>query len=90
MSDFFEHIEFETATQIEQLSRLAYELRENRNAILEHHGAEDEATLLQRIQAGEVAEHPAYEHYLAARILADTRESVRAALAERLKEANSK
>lgn len=90
MSDFFEHIEFETATQIEQLSRLAYELRENRNAILEHHGAADEAALLQRIQAGEVAEHPAYEHYLAARILADTRESVRAALAERLKEANSK
>ncbi len=90
MVDFFEHVAFETATEIEQLSRLAYELRENHNAVLTHHGAEDEAALLHKIQAGEVAEHPAYEHYLAARILADTRETVRAALAERLKEANSK
>ena len=77
-----------TATEIEQLSRLIYELRENRNAVLKHHGAEDEAALLQQIQTGEVAEHPAYEHYLAARILADTRETVRTVLAERLKEAN--
>ena len=72
------------------MARLAYELRENRNAILKHHDAENEAALLQQIQTGQVAEHPAYEHYLAARILADTRETVRAALAERLKEANRK
>ena len=90
MIEFFEHVAFETATEIEQLSKLAYELRENRNAVLKHHGAEDETALLRQIQAGEVAEHPAYEHYLAARILADTRETVRAALAERLKEANSR
>jgi hypothetical protein len=40
--------------------------------------------LLQQIQAGEVDEHPAYEHYLAARILTDTRETVRTVVAERL------
>ena len=90
MVDFFGYVEFETATEIEQLSRLAYELRENRHTVLGLHGVEDEAALLQKIQAGEVAEHPAYEHYLAARILADTRETARAALAERLKEANRK
>ena len=50
--------------------------------------AEDEAALLSRIEAGEVDEHPAYEHYLAARILADTRDATRAALAESLQEAN--
>lgn len=88
MSEFFETVPFETATEIEQLSRLTYELRENRKAILQFHDVADETALLQKIQTGAVAEHPAYEHYLAARILADTRETARAALAERLKEAN--
>jgi hypothetical protein len=88
MAEFFEHVSLEDATEIEQLARLAYELRENCTAIFKHHGAESEAALLQQIQTAQVAEHPAYEHYLAARILADTRETVRAALAERLKEAN--
>ncbi|ODV04582.1 MAG: hypothetical protein HZY77_04245 [Thiobacillus sp.] len=90
MPEFFESVPFETATEIEQLARLTYELRENCNTVLQFHGVPDEAALLQKIQRGEVAEHPAYEHYLAARILADTRETARAALAERLKEANSK
>lgn len=88
MPEFFESVAFETATEIEQLARLAYELRENRQAVLQFHEVVDEAALLQRIQSGEVAEHPAYEHYLAARILEDTRETARAALAERVKEAN--
>lgn len=88
MAEFFEHVSLEDATEIEQLARLAYELRENCTAIFKHHDAENEMALLQQIQTAQVAEHPAYEHYLAARILADTRETVRAALAERLKEAN--
>jgi hypothetical protein len=88
MPEFFESVPFETATEIEQLAKLGYELRENRLAVLQFHEVADEAALLQKIQAGAVAEHPAYEHYLAARILADTRETVRATLAERLKEAN--
>lgn len=88
MPESFESVAFETATEIEQLARLAYELRENRQAVLQFHEVVDEAALLQRIQSGEVAEHPAYEHYLAARILEDTRETARAALAERVKEAN--
>ncbi|MBC2732318.1 hypothetical protein [Thiobacillus sp.] len=88
MPEFFESVAFETATEIEQLARLAYELRENRQAVLQFHEVADEAALLQKIQSGEVAEHPAYEHYLAARILEDTRETARAALAERVKEAN--
>jgi len=90
MASFFENLDPDTAEEIEQLSRLVYELRENRNTVLQMHGAEDEAALLQRIQNGAVAEHPAYEHYLAARILAGTRETVRVVLAERLTEANNK
>ncbi|MBD3812373.1 hypothetical protein [Thiobacillus sp.] len=88
MPEFFESVAFESATEIEQLARLAYELRENRQAVLQFHEVADEAALLQKIQSGEVDEHPAYEHYLAARILEDTRETARAALAERVKEAN--
>ena len=84
MASFFENLDPDTAEEIEQLSRLVYELRENRNTVLATLGAEDEAALLQQIQAGEVDEHPAYEHYLAARILTDTRETVRTVVAERL------
>lgn len=88
MANYFENIEPGRAAELEQLSRLIYELRENRNAILKAHGVEDEIALLQQILAGKVGEHPAYEHYLAARILADTRETVRMALAQRLQEGN--
>jgi hypothetical protein len=88
MANFFENLEPDEAAEIELLSRLVYELRENRNAVLNLYGAEDEAALLQQIQTGTVDEHPAYEHYLAARVLADTRETVRAMVGERLKKAN--
>ncbi|MHB1084010.1 MAG: hypothetical protein ACYCZA_04115 [Thiobacillus sp.] len=88
MSNFFENLEPDEAAEIEQLSRLVYELRENRFAVLKPYGTEDEAVLLQQILAGTVDEHPAYEHYLAARVLADTRETVRVVVGERLKKAN--
>ena len=39
MPEFFESVAFETATEIEQLARLAYELRENRQAVLQFHGS---------------------------------------------------
>lgn len=90
MDNFFENLEYEEATELQLLSKLIYELRENRHAVLKPYGAEDEAALLQQIQAGTVDEHPAYEHYLAARVLADTRETVRAMVGERLKKAHQK
>lgn len=90
MANFYGNIAPNLAAEIDQLSRLIYELRENRNAILLAHDAENEAALLDRIQSGAVAEHPAYEHYLAVRILDDTRESARAALAELLKETSKR
>lgn len=88
MANFFENIDPATADDIEQLSRLSYELRENARAILGAYGADGDAALLDLILDGAVAEHPAYEHVLAARILAETRETVRTLLDERLKEIN--
>ncbi|NDP47692.1 MAG: hypothetical protein GZ085_04720 [Sulfuriferula multivorans] len=88
MSNFFENIDPDEAAEIDSLSKLAYEIRENKLTVLKAYAAEDEAALLQQIQDGAVAEHPAYEQYLAARILDDTREMVRALVSERLKKAN--
>ena len=90
MTSFFEDLDYETAEEIELLSKLIYELRDSYNAVLKFHDAEDEAALLQKIREGTLAEHPTYEHYLAARILDDTRETVRTVVSERLKEAHRK
>ncbi len=77
MKNYFEGFDYNDAELIESLSMLTYELRENRKLLLEQHGVEDEETLLGKITAGEIAEHPAYEHYLSARILVATRNAVR-------------
>lgn len=85
MASFFENLDPDRAAELEELSRLAYELRENHKRVLEAHGAQEEAALLERIASGKLAEHPGYEHYLAARILDATRATARATLAERLR-----
>ncbi len=89
MVDFFEGVAPELADEIQNLSRLTYQLRENRKAILDGYRVADEAALLECIRTGSATEHPGYEHYLAARILDDTREAVRSALADRLKDART-
>lgn len=80
MSDFFQRVAPDAAVDIERLSRLLYELRENRQHLLAAYAAADEAALLERIAQGEIAEHPAYEHYLGARVLARSHAAVRAEL----------
>ncbi len=89
MTSFFESLEPEVAEEIENLSRLAYEVRENRAVVLRSYAVPDEAALLENIRSGALAEHPAYEHYLAARILEDMRETARELMAQRLKEATA-
>lgn len=80
----------EAAPELERLARLVYETREHRRAVLQAVGAADEQALLQRIIDGGIDEHPAYEHYLAARILADTHQAAREAMAISLKELNQR
>jgi hypothetical protein len=55
-----------------------YVLRESRKALLKRYEVEDEAALLEKIRSGQVREHPAYDHYLSALILEQTRQCVRA------------
>jgi hypothetical protein len=86
MSKFFDNMTVEEAEQVQSLTRLIYELRENRNTLLTQYSVKDEQALLEKIAAGQVAEHPAYEHYLSANILSQTRDSIREDIKNYLKE----
>lgn len=88
MESLYQDMSPEIAEELQQTAKVIYETREHRRVVLQRAGAADEATLLARITAGTLAEHPAYELYLAARILGDTCEAAREALAARLKEVN--
>lgn len=59
-------------------ARTTYLLRESRKEILKRHAVDDEAALLEKIRTGATATHPAYEHYLSALILEQTRAQVQA------------
>jgi hypothetical protein len=80
MNDFYQGLSMGTAQQIEPLSYLIYQLRENRKQLLQRYGVEHEDDLLELIRSTAVPEHPAYEHYLGAMALTETRELVRAQL----------
>lgn len=82
MSNFFSRIEASQAIALDGLSRLAFQAREARAGLLRFHGVEDESGLRARILDGRLAEHPAWEHYVGARVLTVTRESARAAMAK--------
>ena len=66
--DFYQGFDPEAAADIERLSRLIYELRQNRARILQPYEVSHESELVRRIADGKLDEHPAYEHYLSARI----------------------
>lgn len=77
MSNLFQDLPFTVAQQLEQLSRLAFDLREQRRRLLQRHGADSEEQLLQLVSEGAIAQQPACQDYLSAKVLAETREGVR-------------
>ncbi|MHB1246572.1 MAG: hypothetical protein ACYCZH_09025 [Sulfuriferula sp.] len=77
MSNFFENIPYEEAEHIDRITKLSFELRENRLEILKRHGVADEAQLKQAIIEGTTPEHPGYEDYLSASILNAAKEAIR-------------
>jgi hypothetical protein len=80
VSNFYGSLPLEAAQQLEQLSRLAFELRENRKELLQQHGVDSEDALLALVCSGAVAEHPGYDHYLGAQVISATRAAVRSQL----------
>lgn len=89
MTEFYKNMRPEDAERVDELTKLTFELRENRQLLLQRHGAESEAELAGRISSGEVDEHPAYEDYLGASILRETRKAVRDELKQCLLEINA-
>lgn len=75
---------FDAATLQYLFAKTLYALRESRKALLAQHAVDSEAALLARIAAGTVAPHPAYEHYLGALIIEQSRHHLRAQVAEQL------
>lgn len=59
-------------------ARTIFTLRESRKEVLKRYGVDDETAILEKIKCGELDEHPAYEHYLSALIVEQTRMHVRA------------
>ena len=80
MPGFYENLSPEDIATLDRLARLLIELRESREALLTRHGAVSEEALLEKIRRAELAEHPAYEDYLGARVIHETREAIRADL----------
>jgi hypothetical protein len=65
-------------------SETNYQLRESRKAVLQRYAVGSEAELLIKIRQAAVAEHPAYELYLSALILEQTRMQIRAEMLSQL------
>ena len=86
MKSFFENIPYEEAEQIDRMTKFMYELRENRQHLLNQYGAENEEQIKLAIIKTYAAEHPGYEKYLSASILEETRQAIRQELKAYLKE----
>jgi hypothetical protein len=69
---------FDAGTLQYLYAKTLYALRESRKAMLKQYGLDTEADLLEKIAAGAIAPHPAYEHYLGALIIEQTRNHIRA------------
>lgn len=89
MTNFFDTIDFDDAEHMQQLSRLMFEFRISRDRLLQQYAVADTLSLLEKIRSGELAEHPAYDHYLSLRVLEEMYANVRAELKEFLPKAKA-
>lgn len=86
MNNFFENVPYEAAHELEQLSRLAFELREQAKHLLQPYGAATAEALFERVRAGELPIHPAAEHAQSALALQEARAAVREQLMAAMRE----
>lgn len=88
MANFYDNLAPEEVATLDRLSVLLIELRESRQTLLARHAVASEDELLERLRAGAVAEHTAYEDYLGARIITSTREAIRLQLRDYMLQTN--
>lgn len=80
MDTFYSGLDANTATRMSLLSRRAFHLREQSKRLLDQLGCETSAQLLIAITGGQLAEHPAYEAWLAVECMQHQRETARRTL----------
>lgn len=79
---FFERIPFEAAQELEEWSRLAFELRESSKHLLAPYGVATPEELLALIARGAAPQPAANDDYLAACFLVTAKEEARRAMAD--------
>lgn len=89
MDPIYSSLPPDDALEIEKLARLLYEVRSARDEVLARLGAANDVQALASIIGGDIPEHPGYEDYVSARILAGLTSQIRAELATRLEEAQN-
>jgi len=65
MRDFFDDVEPNLKNRLSDVYDEMLVLREHRASLLEPYGLGRTDELLDKILSGKIAEHPAYDHYLA-------------------------
>ena len=70
-------------------AKTLYVLRESRKSLLKQYEVDDETALMEKIRCGGAGEHPAYEHYLSALIIEQTRQHLREEMMARFRGANA-
>ncbi len=65
MQDFFDDIEMDNKMELSGIYNEMIELKEHRRLLLEQYGLDRVEDLKEKIDSGEIVEHPAYDHYLA-------------------------
>ena len=90
MEPFYSNIPPQDALEIEQLARLMYELRSARDEVLTRLPTAATGQALAGLRHTDRPAHPAYEHDLSARILADLAAQARADLAARIEESQGR
>lgn len=69
MSDFWANVAPQLAEEVGARSLALYRWRDSYRQLADRYQVNDAAVLYERVLSGEVSEHPAYEDYLAMRVL---------------------
>ncbi len=87
MSEFFENMDPALADRLGKLYQELKGLKDQRRVLQDRFGIESTRELLERIEKGEVDEHPSYEVYLALLAIEEEIERIRGEIKKEMEEA---